>query len=69
VSSTIAILMGVAHRREIAAELQAGGLAPATPVAVIESATTGREVVSRCTLDADAGWPARGDRRRRGSCL
>ena len=52
VGGTIAILMGVAHRREIAAELQAGGLAPATPVAVIESATTGREVVSRCTLDA-----------------
>ncbi len=52
VGSTIAILMGVAHRGEISAELQAGGLAPATPVAVIQSATTGREVVTRCTLDA-----------------
>ena len=52
VGTTIAILMGVAHRGEISAELQAGGLAASTPVAVIESATTGREVVTRCTLDA-----------------
>lgn len=51
VGNTIAILMGVAHRASIAAELQAGGLAPDTPVAVVESATTGREVVSRVQLD------------------
>jgi uroporphyrin-III C-methyltransferase len=50
VGGTIVVLMGVAQRAEIAAELMAGGLDPATPVAAIESATTDAQVVGRCTL-------------------
>ena len=48
---TIAILMGVANRAEIAAELQAGGLAGDTPVAAVHAATTLRQEVVRCRLD------------------
>src|SRR6516162_9964057 len=33
---TIVVLMGVAHRAEIAKRLQAGGLAPGTPVAAVQ---------------------------------
>ena len=43
--------MGVAQRGAIAAELIAGGLDPATPVAVVRSATTTDEVVARTRLD------------------
>lgn len=50
VGGTIVILMGVAQRAAIAAELLAGGLAPDTPVAAIESATTDAQVVGRWTL-------------------
>jgi len=50
VGTTIVILMGVTHRRAIADELVAGGLAPDTPVAAVRSATTDREHVVRCTL-------------------
>ncbi len=51
VGGTIAILMGVANRAEIAAELQAGGLAGDTPVAAVHAATTLRQEVVRCRLD------------------
>ncbi len=54
---TIVVLMGVAQRAAIAAELIEGGLAADTPVAVIHRATTGDEHVVRCTL-ADLGVTA-----------
>jgi len=47
---TLVVLMGVAHRGEIADALMAGGLAPDTPVAVIHRATTGAETAQRCML-------------------
>jgi uroporphyrin-III C-methyltransferase len=50
VGGTIVVLMGVAQRADIAAELMAGGLEPSTPVAAIESATTNAQVVGRWTL-------------------
>ena len=49
--------MGVAQRAAIAAELIAGGLDPATPVAAVRSATTPDEVVARCRLDELAATP------------
>ncbi len=62
VGGTIVILMGVAHRASIAAELIAGGLAPDTPVAAVRSATTDDEEVVRCSLaelgDAPVEAPA-----------
>ena len=42
VGGTIVVLMGVAQRGQIAAELIAGGLAADTPVAAVRSATTER---------------------------
>ena len=42
VGGTIVVLMGVAERGSIAAELIAGGLDPATPVAAVTSATDRR---------------------------
>lgn len=48
---TLVVLMGVAARGAIAAQLIEGGLSNDTPVAVIESAWTARESVSRATLD------------------
>ena len=50
VGGTIVVLMGVAQRGEIAAELLAGGLAAETPVAAIHRATTGAQTVQRCAL-------------------
>ena len=47
---TIVILMGVARRAAIAAELIEGGLDPATPVAVVERASTPEERVQRATV-------------------
>ena len=47
---TIVILMGVARRGAIAAELIEGGLDPATPVAVVERASTSEERVQRATV-------------------
>ena len=47
---TIVVLMGVAHRGEIADELMAGGLAATTPVAAIHRATTGAQTAQRCVL-------------------
>ncbi len=51
VGGTVVVLMGVSQRATIAAELIAGGLDPATPVAAVQSATTLDEVVARCRLD------------------
>jgi uroporphyrin-III C-methyltransferase len=51
VGGTVVVLMGVAQRATIAAELIAGGLDPATPVAAVRSATTLDQVVARCRLD------------------
>jgi uroporphyrin-III C-methyltransferase len=50
VGGTVVVLMGVAQRAVIASELMAGGLDPATPVAVVRSATTLDQVVARCRL-------------------
>lgn len=62
VGGTIVIMMGVTHRAAIAAELIAGGLDAATPVAAIQSATTHDEHVVRCDLSdlhsADVESPA-----------
>ena len=52
VGGTIVVLMGVAQRTTIAAELIAGGLDAATPVAAVHSATTGDQLSARCRLDA-----------------
>jgi siroheme synthase len=51
VGGTIVVLMGVAQRAAIAAELIAGGLDPATPVAIVERATRSDESSRRCRLD------------------
>jgi uroporphyrin-III C-methyltransferase len=51
VGGTAVVLMGVSQRATIAAELIAGGLDPATPVAAVQSATTGDQVTVRCRLD------------------
>lgn len=48
--STLVILMGVGRIRTITQRLMAGGLSPATPVAVIHWATTDRQQVLRTTL-------------------
>jgi uroporphyrin-III C-methyltransferase len=62
VGGTVVVLMGVAQRAAISAELIAGGLDPSTPVAAIESATTDAQVVARCELsklaDTDVRSPA-----------
>ncbi|WP_420451206.1 uroporphyrinogen-III C-methyltransferase [Ilumatobacter sp.] len=50
VGGTIVVLMGVARRAAIAAELVAGGLDADTPVAISRSATTGVAGVARCRL-------------------
>jgi uroporphyrinogen III methyltransferase / synthase len=47
---TIVVLMGVAHRAEIAARLVAGGLAPATPVAAVRWGTRPGQRTVRTTL-------------------
>ena len=50
VGGTVVVLMGVAQRAEIAAELMAGGLPADTPVAAIHRATTGAQDVQRFAL-------------------
>ncbi len=50
VGGTLVVLMGVAQRGEIAAQLVEGGLAETTPVAAVHRATTGAQTVQRCTL-------------------
>jgi uroporphyrin-III C-methyltransferase len=54
---TIVILMGVAQRGEIAAELLEGGLADTTPAAAVHRATTGEQTVVRCWLRELATTP------------
>ena len=49
---TLVVLMGVAHRAEIARQLIAGGLDDATPVAVIERAYTSTQRTIRTHLAA-----------------
>lgn len=48
---TIVILMGVAHRAEIAERLMAGGLAPDTPVAAVRWGTRPEQTAVRVRLD------------------
>ena len=59
---TLVVLMGVAARARVAAELIAGGLRPTTPVAVIERASTPDQRTARCLLselgDLDVVAPA-----------
>jgi uroporphyrin-III C-methyltransferase len=57
VGGTVVVLMGVSQRAVIAAELIAGGLDPATPVAAVMSATTAEEIATRCRLDELAATP------------
>ena len=47
---TIVVLMGVAHRAEIAGRLQRGGLAPDTPVAAVQWGTRPGQRTVRTTL-------------------
>lgn len=51
VGGTIVILMGVAHRAEIAARLISGGLDPATPVAAVRWGTRPEQASLRVRLD------------------
>ncbi len=48
---TLVVLMGVAQRASIAAQLRRGGLDPATPVAVVERASSAQQRVLRARLD------------------
>jgi uroporphyrinogen III methyltransferase/synthase len=48
---TIIVLMGVAHRAEIASRLLAGGLAAATPVTAVRWGTRPQQTTVRTTLD------------------
>ena len=52
---TLVILMGIAHRGEIADALMAGGLSGDTPVAAIHRATTGTQAAHRCLLSELGG--------------
>ena len=52
---TLVVLMGVAQRASIAAQLRSGGLAPSTPVAVVERASSANQRVLRARLDELAG--------------
>ena len=52
---TIVVLMGVAHRAEIADRLIAGGLDPATPVAAVHWGTRPEQVTARVRLDQLGG--------------
>jgi uroporphyrinogen III methyltransferase/synthase len=59
---TIVVLMGVAHRGEIALELQSAGMSPLTPVLAVTWGTTPRQSRVRTTLErlptADIRSPA-----------
>ena len=54
---TVVVLMGVAHRAEIATRLMAGGLAPGTPVAAVQWGARPEQVTVRTTL-AELGGAA-----------
>ena len=57
VGGTVVVLMGVAQRGEIAAQLMEGGLPADTPVAAVHRATTGDQTVQRCPLRELATTP------------
>ena len=57
VGGTVVVLMGVAHRGEIATAMIEGGLADDTPVAAVHRATTGAQRVMRCPLRELATTP------------
>lgn len=57
-NATLAIYMGMGHLRQILAELQAGGLDPATPAAVVQWASLGRQ---RSVVGTAADLPAKVD--------
>jgi uroporphyrin-III C-methyltransferase len=57
VGGTIVVLMGVAHRAEIAERLQAGGLAGETPVMAVTWGTRPDQQVARTTLAALGATP------------
>lgn len=48
---TLVVLMGVAQRARISAQLRRGGLDPATPVAVVERASSSQQRVVRARLE------------------
>ncbi|MCR6690586.1 uroporphyrinogen-III C-methyltransferase [Cellulomonas sp.] len=50
-SCTVVVLMGVAALGDLAAEALASGVAPTTPVALVERATTPTQRVTRTTLE------------------
>ncbi|KIT15059.1 siroheme synthase CysG [Jannaschia aquimarina] len=50
--TTLAIYMGVRAAPQIAADLQAGGAGPATPVDIVANASTAAERVMTCTLSS-----------------
>ena len=54
---TVVVLMGVAHRAEIAARLIAGGLDPSTPVAAVHWGTRPEQVTVRVRLDRLGATP------------
>jgi uroporphyrinogen III methyltransferase/synthase len=54
---TIVILMGVAHRAEIAERLMAGGLDPSTPVVAVHWGTRPEQVTARVRLDQLGATP------------
>lgn len=56
-NGTLVLLMAVENRAAIAAELMNGGRDPATPVAVVESASTPRQRVAVTTLAGLASEP------------
>jgi uroporphyrinogen III methyltransferase/synthase len=56
-AGTIVVLMGVAHRAEIAARLVAGGLAPETPVLAVQWGTRPEQVSLRVRLDELGSTP------------
>lgn len=56
---SLVILMGVESRGTIAKELIEGGLAPRTPVAIVEQAWTGQQRTTRGVLDDLASFDVR----------
>ena len=57
VGGTIVVLMGVAHRRDIAERLMAGGLDPATPVVAVHWGTRPEQMSARVRLDELGATP------------
>lgn len=55
--TTLVVLMGAARARAVGDRLQAGGMVPHTPVAIITSATTAAQAVERTTLAELGGAP------------